>query len=90
MLVIYSAKDTIYILFIFCFSSVTGNRRGLMSQRLLCYGQDMQNHEQITSKETQIRACPRVCQILLGKSCALPTSKKICQVKKEFISNNLT
>jgi hypothetical protein len=36
-----------------------------------------------------IRASPRVCQILLGKSCALPTSKKTCQVKKEFISNNL-
>jgi hypothetical protein len=49
----------------------------------------MRNHEQITSKETRIRASPRVCQILLGKSCALPTSKKICQVKKEFISNNL-
>jgi hypothetical protein len=46
----------------------------------------MQNHEHITSKEIQIRASPRVCQILLGKSCALPTSKKICQVKKEFIS----
>jgi hypothetical protein len=27
--------------------------------------------------------------MLLGKSCALPTSKKIYQVKKEFISNNL-
>jgi hypothetical protein len=37
----------------------------------------------------QIRASPRVCQILLGKSCVLPTSKKLCQVKKEFISNNL-
>jgi hypothetical protein len=28
------------------------------------------------------RLHPRVCQILLGKSCALPTYKKICQVKK--------
>jgi hypothetical protein len=26
---------------------------------------------------------------LLNKSCVLPTCKKICQVKKEFISNNL-
>jgi hypothetical protein len=25
-----------------------------------------------------LRASPRVCQILLGKSCILPTSKKIC------------
>jgi hypothetical protein len=61
-----------------------------MNQRRFCYGQeDMRNHERITSKETWIRASPRVCQILHGKSCALPTSKKICQVKKEFISNNL-
>jgi hypothetical protein len=29
-----------------------------------------------------IRASPRVCQILLGKSFVLPTSKKIYQVKK--------
>jgi hypothetical protein len=36
-----------------------------------------------------LRASPRVCQILLGKSCVLPTSKKICKVKKEFISNSL-
>jgi hypothetical protein len=42
----------------------------------------MRNHEQIISKETQIRAYPRVCQILLGKSSALPTYKKMCQVKK--------
>jgi hypothetical protein len=67
-----------------------GKRQGLTNQRRFYYGQeDMPNHEQITSKETQIRASPRVCQILLGKSCALPTSKKICQVKHEFISNNL-
>jgi hypothetical protein len=26
----------------------------------------------------------RVCQILLDKSCVLPTSKKICQVKKSL------
>jgi hypothetical protein len=65
-------------------------QQGLMNQRRFCYWQeDMRNHEQITSKETQIRAYPRVCQILLGKSCALLTSEKICQVKKEFISNNL-
>jgi hypothetical protein len=49
----------------------------------------MRNHEQIISKETRIRESPRVCQLLLGKSCALPTSKKICHVKKKFISNNL-
>jgi hypothetical protein len=42
----------------------------------------MRNHEQIISKETRIRESPRVCQLLLGKSCALPTSKKICHVKK--------
>jgi hypothetical protein len=42
----------------------------------------MQNHEQITSKETRIRASPRVCQILLDKSCALPTSKKDMLSKK--------
>jgi hypothetical protein len=36
-----------------------------------------------------IRATPRVCQILLDKSCVLPTSKKICKVKKEFNSNSL-
>jgi hypothetical protein len=45
-----------------------------MNQHRLCYGQDMRNREQIKSS--------RVCQILLGKSYALPTSKKICQVKK--------
>jgi hypothetical protein len=36
-----------------------------------------------------LRAAPRVCQILLGKSYVLPTSKMICQVKKDFISNSL-
>jgi hypothetical protein len=36
-----------------------------------------------------LRASPRVCQNLLGKSCVLPTSKKLCNVKKEFISNSL-
>jgi hypothetical protein len=60
------------------FAFVTGKRRGLTNQHRLCYGQDLRNHEQITSKETRIRASPRVCQILLGKSCALPTSKNIC------------
>jgi hypothetical protein len=29
-----------------------------------------------------VRASPRVCQNLLGKSCVLPTSKKLCKVKK--------
>jgi hypothetical protein len=29
------------------------------------------------------------CQILLDKFCVLATSRKICQVKKEFIFNNL-
>jgi hypothetical protein len=29
-----------------------------------------------------VRASPRVCQILLGKFCVMPSSKKICQVKK--------
>jgi hypothetical protein len=30
------------------------------------------------------RAPPRVCQNLLGKSCVLPTSKKLCKVKKRI------
>jgi hypothetical protein len=42
-----------------------------------------------TLYQDALRASPSVCQILLGKSCVLPTSKKICQIKKEFISNNL-
>jgi len=36
-----------------------------------------------------LRASPRVCHILLGISCVLPTSKKISQIKKELIANNL-
>jgi hypothetical protein len=36
-----------------------------------------------------VEASPIVCQNLLGKSCVLPTSKKLCKVKKEFISNRL-
>jgi hypothetical protein len=36
-----------------------------------------------------LRAFTRVCQNLLGKSYVLPTSKKLCKVKKEFISNSL-
>jgi hypothetical protein len=28
------------------------------------------------------RATPRVCQILLGKSCVLPTCKNMCHVKR--------
>jgi hypothetical protein len=31
-----------------------------------------------------LRASPRVCQNLLGKSCVLPTSKKLCKVKKRI------
>ena len=38
----------------------------------------------------KLRASPRVCHILLGISCVLSTSKKICQVKKELISNSLS
>jgi hypothetical protein len=38
---------------------------------------------------TGLRASPRVCQNLLGKSCVLPTSKKLCKVKKESIFNSL-
>jgi hypothetical protein len=44
---------------------------------------------QIVGDTLTIRVSPRVCQNLLGKSCVLPTSKKICQVKKEFVSINL-
>ena len=33
----------------------------------------------------ELRASPRVCYILLGISCVLPTSKKICQVKKIYL-----
>jgi hypothetical protein len=40
MLVIYSAKDTIYTVFIFCFRSITGKRRGLMNPGRLFYGQE--------------------------------------------------
>ena len=36
-----------------------------------------------------LRASPRFCHILLGISCILLIFKKICQVKKEFISNSL-
>jgi hypothetical protein len=46
LLVIYSTKDTIYTLFIFCFSSVMGKRRGLTNQRRLCYGQEKRTNEQ--------------------------------------------
>jgi hypothetical protein len=49
----------------------------------------MRNHEQITLKDTRIKAFPRVWQILHCKSCALPTSKKDMPSKKEFVSNNL-
>jgi hypothetical protein len=45
MLEIYSAKDIVYTLFIFCFSSVTGKRRGLTNQRRLCYGQETRTNE---------------------------------------------
>jgi hypothetical protein len=44
---------------------------------------------QIVGDTLTIRVSTRVCQNLLGKSCVLPTFKKICQVKKEFISINL-
>jgi hypothetical protein len=44
-------------------------------------------------KEIKIHGSPLesfgVCQNLLGKFCVLPTSKKLCKVKKEFISNSL-
>jgi hypothetical protein len=45
LLVIYFAKDTIYTLFIFCFSSVTGKRRGLTNPRRHCYGQKTRTNE---------------------------------------------
>jgi hypothetical protein len=32
-----------------------------------------------------LRATLRVCQILLGKSCVLPTCEKICQVKRVYL-----
>jgi hypothetical protein len=41
-----------------------------------------------TAKDA-LRASPRIWQNLLGKFCVLPTSKKLCKVKKEFISNSL-
>jgi hypothetical protein len=43
----------------------------------------------LNSYSIDIRASPGVCQNLLGKSFVLPTSKKLCKVKKEFISNSL-
>jgi hypothetical protein len=45
VLVIYSAKDTIYTLFIFCLSSVMGKRQGLTNPRRHCYGQEMRTNE---------------------------------------------
>jgi hypothetical protein len=45
------------------------------------------NHQQLVVG--YFRASPRVCQNLLGKSCVLPTFKKLCKVKEEFISNSL-
>jgi hypothetical protein len=39
--------------------------------------------------KNHVRASSRVCQNLLGKSYVLPTSKKLCKVKKKFISNSL-
>ena len=36
-----------------------------------------------------LRASPKVCHILLDKSCDLPTLKTICQVKNSSISNSL-
>jgi hypothetical protein len=41
-----------------------------------------------TKRENQTKeliASPRVCQILLSKSCVLPTSKKICKVKRVHV-----
>jgi hypothetical protein len=38
--------------------------------------------KEVTKPFSDLRASPRVCQILLGKSCVLPTSKKIYKVKK--------
>jgi hypothetical protein len=45
LLVIYSAKDTIYTLFILCFSSVTGKRPGLTNLRRHCYEQETRTNE---------------------------------------------
>ena len=39
--------------------------------------------------ERAVRGLAAVCHILLGIFCLLATSKKICQVKKELISNSL-
>ena len=36
-----------------------------------------------------LRASPKICHILLSKSCDLPTLKIICQVKNSSISNSL-
>jgi hypothetical protein len=48
MLVIYSAKDTIYTLFIFCFSSVTGKSQGLTNPGRLCYRQETRTNKQVS------------------------------------------
>ena len=37
----------------------------------------------------KLRASPKFYQILPDKFCVLPTSKKMCQIKKELISNSL-
>jgi hypothetical protein len=47
------------------------------------------NNLHVNRNEVMIRATPKVCQILLGKTCVLTTCKKICQVKKESTSNSL-
>jgi hypothetical protein len=38
-------KDTLYTLFIFCFSSVMGKRKGLTNPGRLCYGQETRTNE---------------------------------------------
>jgi hypothetical protein len=57
------------------------------SKELVLYSIDL--GVQFQDSLQNLRASPRVCQNLLGKSCVLPTSKKLCKVKKEFTSNSL-
>jgi hypothetical protein len=64
-------------------------RKQRITERHQCKGKIPRANRVFGGNIKTLRASPRVCQNLLGKSCVLPTSKKLCKVKKEFISNSL-
>jgi hypothetical protein len=63
-----------------------------LRERLSIHGGDYSDPSSRTTIRmvTAVRVSLRVCQNLFGKFYVLPTSKKLCKVKKEFISNSLT